>query len=156
MSQRLLSQKPSLAVTSKNSSPFQSLVSQRLNRRSAAGNSLDTATSIRAYRGDRTYRDRVSAKSPDFYKLRLLDESDINAVFRNRSSSTLLITALDADGNPANLGGTDAKLRVRAGKSVPIDSVEIPSGTYYLKVSTRGGESAYRLTIAIERSCGCG
>ncbi|MBF2078612.1 MAG: hypothetical protein IGR76_08835 [Synechococcales cyanobacterium T60_A2020_003] len=132
------------------------MVSQRRIRSSAAGNSLDTATSIPAYRGEQTYRDRVSAKSPDFYKLRFLDESDINALFRNRSSSTLLITALDRDGNPASLGGTDAKLRVRAGKSVPIAIVEIPSGTYYLKVSTRGGESAYRLNIAIERSCGCG
>ena len=127
-----------------------------LARSSAAGNTLEDALKIPAYRGARTYRDRVSAKAPDFYKLNLFDESDVRSLFRNRSNSAIAVTALDEQGNPAELAnGKVAKFKIRPSSAKPVDLVEIPAGNYYLQVSTRGDDARYRLKIEIERSCGC-
>lgn len=125
-------------------------------RSSSAGNTLDDAVNIPAYKGDRIYRDRVTPKAPDFYKLRLFDKSDVTSVFRNRSDSAINVTALDAEGNPALLAnGDSAAFKIRPNSSESVDLIKIPAGTYYLQVSTKGDKSAYRLKIAIERSCGC-
>lgn len=159
MSKRsLLGPRKSLAIASETplaqKSGFQEL--RFAARSSSAGNSLDDALNIPAYRGERSYRDRVSAKASDFYKLNLFDESDITSQFRNRSDAAIVVTALDAQGNPVSLAnGTVAKFRIRPNSSKPVNIVEIPSGNYYLQVSSRGEDARYRLNISIERSCGC-
>jgi hypothetical protein len=148
----------SLAIASRPSSLHPQIPRsfQRLGRSSAASTSLDDAVKVPAYKGDRTFRDRVSSKAPDFYQLKLIEESDISSVFHNRADSAIVATPLDAKGNPAVLvNGKVDKFKIRPHQSRPVDLFGIPAGTYYLQVSTRAEDARYRLKIEIERSCGC-
>lgn len=152
---------PTSELTRLPSTAFFRSASAKESSSNRVGRTLATARSLGLFPGRRNVRNQVGRKVTNFYRFTLNELSNVRLSFQNRSQSSIVGRLLNEQGQVVSLGRNRLSERVRAGEMVKRSFEAIPSGTYYLKVSSRGaGKNAYRLTLAASNTvpfpCGCG
>lgn len=141
--------------------PLQTLAI-RQGRASDAGNTLATAKPLRSFPGKAQVRDRVGRSDKDIFKLTFNDFSDFSLTVENLSKVNLSAVLLNSQGQALASGQNRRFRSVQAGQTVKGLYAEVPAGTYYLQLQSRGeGQNTYKLSIAVANTfpdfppCGC-
>lgn len=134
----------------------------RRGRASDAGNTLASAKPIGPLPGKLTVRDAVGRSDKDIYKLTFNDFSDLRLTVDNLSQANLSAVLLNSQGKALASGQNRRFRSVQAGKTVKGLFSEVPAGTYYLRLQSRGeGQNTYRLSVGVTNTfpafppCGC-
>lgn len=128
-----------------------SAFSSRASAKSEPGDTFKNPQRIPFFLGKRRFSDSVSRRDPDFYRLNLLDESDLQLKFRNQSASKMTIAVLNSKGT-----ALDGTTTIKANQKSTEVFQELPPGAYFLSVTGSNGKGEYTFNLTVARSCGCG
>lgn len=117
------------------------------------GNSLGKALTIRLRSNRFSYTNTVARRDPDFFKLVLTRTSTVRLGWQNRSLTTPIFGAvLDARGRIATYDGERLFEDIAPQQRGAAIYSRVPPGTYYIRVTNRGGSALYSVNLQVQRA----
>jgi hypothetical protein len=153
----------SIPTTPNQTASFFGSTSAKKARSSSIGRTITTARPFAVFPGKRTVRNNVGRNNPNFYRFTVDNVSNLRLTFKNRAKNSIVSRVLNEQGQVISLGKNRLSQRVRSGDTFERTYKRLPSGTYFLQVTSQGkGQNAYRLTLGVSNTtgvfpgCGCG